>query len=491
MNSLDAMPVRRRAKPPPVWAFGLLWAAAGLLVVLLHSEYEWEATAGVLMIAQAFSGTLVWYRFHALRLAVLPDFLTLVLFNHLIAKTLGLLGVLVNSMNDSTLTVAHELARLGTVAPEYQFQAELVFLLAIVIFTAIWKVQEGKKLLAMWAEPPSKAIWATYAVGLIGYLSLLVTGLGVGLGMIQELLRMFALGAVAVLLAGTSPYALGRPKALLAILALMPLFLLALKSGMKAEIGLVALPILLPVFRRITALRVASMAGFLLFVVLFIFPFSQAWREANWYQRAESQKVDVAEVSSRVVAMWEQNGLLETAEVSTARWLSRGSTADSGGLVMQLADRDGSIGPVLIEGLVTIFVPRFLWPDKPTYTPGAWFTWYLGYATSPETATTSTAMMLPTELYWMFGLAGVVLGMALLSVIYFNVWRFMLKKSKTSIIFSVAPFAMLGRSGMEEVHTIYAVSSPIILAVYVLGLDFLQRRLFPRFGRRMNVEENQ
>ena len=43
---------------------------------------------------------------------------------------------------------------------------------------------------------------------------------------------------------------------------------------------------------------------------------------------------------------------------------------------------------------------------------------------------------------------------------------------------------MLGRSGMEEVHTIYAVSSPIILVVYVIGLDFLQRRLFPRFGRR-------
>ena len=83
MTSLNAMPLRRRAKLPPAWVFGLLWAAAGLLVVLLHSEYEWEATAGVLMIAQAFSGTLVWYRFHALRLAVFPDFLTLVLFNHL------------------------------------------------------------------------------------------------------------------------------------------------------------------------------------------------------------------------------------------------------------------------------------------------------------------------------------------------------------------------------------------------------------------------
>ena len=68
------MPVRRRAKLPPVWAFGLLWAAAGLLVVLLHSEYEWEATAGVLMIAQAFSGTLVWYRFQALAIGCLSGF---------------------------------------------------------------------------------------------------------------------------------------------------------------------------------------------------------------------------------------------------------------------------------------------------------------------------------------------------------------------------------------------------------------------------------
>lgn len=45
---------------------------------------------------------------------------------------------------------------------------------------------------------------------------------------------------------------------------------------------------------------------------------------------------------------------------------------------MQLAERDGFIGAVLIEGLSSIFVPRFLWPEKPSYMPGAWFTWYLG-----------------------------------------------------------------------------------------------------------------
>lgn len=153
---------------------------------------------------------------------------------------------------------------------------------------------------------------------------------------------------------------------------------------------------------------------------------------------------------------------------------------------MQLAERDGLIGPVLIEGLVTIFVPRFLWPEKPTYAPGAWFTWYLGWASSPETATTSTATMLPTELYWMFGLAGVMIGMVVISIIYFHVWRFMIRESAKGIVPTVALFAMLGRtSGLEEVHTIYAISGPIILVVYVIILDRLMR-LMPWFGGQPN-----
>ena len=85
-----------------------------------------------------------------------------------------------------------------------------------------------------------------------------------------------------------------------------------------------ALPILLPIIRRMTVKRVAFLGCFLVFVMLFVFPFSQTWREANWYQRGGPQKnADIGEVASSVIASWEHFGLLETAQISTAKWLSR------------------------------------------------------------------------------------------------------------------------------------------------------------------------
>ena len=239
---------------------------------------------------------------------------------------------------------------------------------------------------------------------------------------------------------------------------------------------MVMLPILLPVFRRMTLQRFAFLGVFFVFIVLFLFPFSNAWRDANWEGQNREQTYGISDVASRVVSSWERIGFIETAADSTAKWLSRGSSAEMGGLVMQLAAQDGFIGPVLINGLATIFIPRFLWSDKPSYAPGAWFTWYLGNAQSPEAATTSTAMMMPTELYWMFGLPGVVLGMAVLSLLYFKVWSYLVQASNNRLVPLVALFAMLARAGgMEEIHTIYAISSPIIFLVYVLVFDKLHR----------------
>jgi hypothetical protein len=266
---------------------------------------------------------------------------------------------------------------------------------------------------------------------------------------------------------------------------LVPFLVLALRSGMKGEVALVMLPILLPIFRRMTVVRFAFLGSFMLFVVLFLFPFSEAWRQANWASWHGYENAGIPAIASRVFDQWAHDGPVETASQSLASWATRGSSAEMGGLVMQLADRDGFIGPVLIEGLATVFVPRVLWPDKPMYTPGAWFTWYLGQASSPEIATSATAMMLPTELYWMFGLLGVVPGMAFLALLYFVVWERLRRLSRTGLVPMFALFALLARSaGMEEVHTIYAVSAPVMLLVYVIVFDWLQKLLMPGLSVR-------
>ncbi|PUE17940.1 hypothetical protein [Limnohabitans sp. WS1] len=468
----------------------LFLTLVGLFLMIIYSPSDWQATVGVMMLTQSFTGWMAWTRFKLIKLAIFPDFLSFILLYQFGTKLLAMVGLILKSLDDNLGTISENLKLIESVPLKYQFQAEVVFLLSIIVFSAVWRLQERKRIAAVWHEPTAKAAWLAYAVSLIGYLSLAANDAGVSLGAVQDLLRIFSIGAIAALLAGSSAYALGKPRGWLPIVALAPLLLLALRSGMKSEVAVAFFPLFIPIIRRMTARRFGFISVFLLFTLLFIFPFSEAWRTQNWQVNGGTkQQESVLEVAGKVTDLWDQNGIVETVYSSTAKWLARGSTSQMGGLVMSLAERDGFIGPILIEGLATIFVPRFFWPNKPTYAPGAWFTWYLGMAYSPETATSATAMMLPTELYWMFGVAGVLIGMSLLAVLYFNAWIFLLKKSTNNVIASLALFALLARSsGLEEVHTIYAISSPIILVGYVLIFTMIIRFLTLWHRRRLPLK---
>ena len=69
------------------------------------------------------------------------------------------------------------------------------------------------------------------------------------------------------------------------------------------------------------------------------------------------------------------------------------------------------------------FVPRLLWPNKPSVSRGAWFTTYLGAAAREEEATTSTGISATGELYWNFGVPGVAIGMCGIGLLYGLLWR--------------------------------------------------------------------
>lgn len=463
---------------------GLIWGLIGVWIALASEPSDLQATLGVLMIAQAVSGVIAWRRLRATAEAVLPDFLTVYLLIQFVSKSITALGRAAEIYSDPLQFMDQRIASMYQIVPaQYEFQAELLFLLAMGIFIATWRMLEGRRPLAVWTELSSSSMWWVYLVGLCGYLLVSVGGRAASLGIAAELLRLLSIGAIAVLLGGRTKYALGARRGLVAVLALAPWYLLALRSGMKGEFALVSLPMLLPALRSPSVGRSILVAGFLAIVVVFVFPFSQEWRMANWGPNRIGDEVEVHSVASRVLLRWEEDGLLETAKRSTQQWTSRGSSSEQGGLVMYLAEQDGLIGPILLTGFASMFIPRAIWPDKPTYAPGAWFSWYLGYAPTPEDATTSTAMMLPTELYWMFGILGVVLGMPLLAILYFWTWRFLVRRATTGPIAAAALFALLARSaGLEGVHAIYAFSSPIMLVVAVLVVDRIQRIALPRAG---------
>ena len=470
--------------PLAVDMLAVAWGVAGCLFAVFYGASEWPALVGVMMVSQAFCGRLVWYRFRETQQAVLPDFLSLLLFSKLYTKTLTILAVLANENADSMGSVGAEssslMMEISYVPMGYQFQAELVFLTATLIFTYLWLWLERGRLLAVWREPPTTAAWQFYAATILAYFGL--GAFGTGFRELQGICQNCSLAAIAILLGGSSVYALGSRRSWLAVLALAPVTVQALRSGMKSQMALVLLPILLPIFRRrLTIPRLTAIAGVVVLILLFVIPFSNTWRERNWYRH---ESVDIAKVASQVSIQWEREGVLQTSINSTAQWLSRNSTSIMGGLVMEVAQRDGFLGPVLLRNLTVVFIPRFLWPEKPSYAPGAWFTWYLGYASSPETATSSTAIMLFTELYWMFGAAGMVACTILITFLLFYVYRHLFRKSGTGPAYLGGLYCMLMMTPMfEEESTIYVLSSPIILLVYVAILDRLQKVAFPSLSK--------
>ena len=118
-----------------------------------------------------------------------------------------------------------------------------------------------------------------------------------------------------------------------------------------------------------------------------------------------------------------------------SRHVSRGSQAASEqfflrqfdplpvGFILGEVERDGLRYGETMAYASYAFIPRLLWPDKPFLSKGSWFTVYLGFSPREAEATTSTGITATGELYWNFGIVGVVLGMLFIGMLIGAVWR--------------------------------------------------------------------
>jgi hypothetical protein len=104
-------------------------------------------------------------------------------------------------------------------------------------------------------------------------------------------------------------------------------------------------------------------------------------------------------------------------------FLSRQFEAVSTGYFVGEVRRDGYQWGDTMSYAMYAFVPRLLWPNKPSVSRGAWFTAYLGAAAREEEATTSTGISATGELYWNFGVLGVAVGMCGIGLFYGLLWR--------------------------------------------------------------------
>lgn len=167
------------------------------------------------------------------------------------------------------------------------------------------------------------------------------------------------------------------------------------------------------------------------------------------------------------------------------QFLNRMFESGSVGFIVSQVRVEGYKYGATMDNLQYAFIPRLLWPGKPIVNRGAWFTSYLGFSATASEATTSTGMDASGELFWNFGIPGVIAGMCLLGLLFGGLWKmsqdnFLIHIIPT-LLYVTATFAMFN---MPEASTLYVslVGYYLIFGV----LLFLQRTsgAFSHFLRR-------
>ncbi len=104
--------------------------------------------------------------------------------------------------------------------------------------------------------------------------------------------------------------------------------------------------------------------------------------------------------------------------------LMRLSSVNQLSQVGRIVQEDGFLNGQTLEYLGYAFIPRFLWPEKPTIAKGAWFALRIGQARVLDgRITNSVNMTIPGELYMNFGWAGTILGSLVFGVFLAALWR--------------------------------------------------------------------
>ena len=105
--------------------------------------------------------------------------------------------------------------------------------------------------------------------------------------------------------------------------------------------------------------------------------------------------------------------------------VSRFTTLNQVSQVVRLVDDSGYRQGETLEYLAWVWIPRFVWPDKPMVAKGQWFAAEIGqgfYLASGMFSNTIN-MTIPGELYLNFGWLGIVVGCLLIGALFRLVWQ--------------------------------------------------------------------
>jgi len=209
----------------------------------------------------------------------------------------------------------------------------------------------------------------------------------------------------------------------------------------------------------------------------------------------EEQVISVLESdATQTVGREVQESLSSNVKEYLDTWVevtvNRLSDPIAAGQVAILAHQDGFQLGQSWGYILTNFIPRIFWRDKPLQDRGRVFTAKMGWAADASTATSSTGETSAGELYWNFGWPGVILGMLCLGVMVSYCWWGAAGTSPEDGALEMTAFIS---ATLSFVMGTGAAAGPLFVGCISMGILFrvliLIRQRSGRSGRSSRVRE--
>jgi hypothetical protein len=245
------------------------------------------------------------------------------------------------------------------------------------------------------------------------------------------------------------------------------LFLLFLRSDSKSVPMLAMMPAGIAAMNDRKTRKyvpVAALVGVILFVAVLAPTINASRNMKNEYpDNAERMRA----AFGRISVADSRGGTLDTSRETGHLLLKRFFEQNTAvGFIVGEVRKNGYQDGATMEYLKVVFIPRILWPDKPVMSRGYWFSAYVGIASSESEMSSSTAISPTGELYWNFGIPGVIVGMFFMGSLFGFLWRLsgpnILGRVEAMLTFSFATFYMNSLEGD------FSGNSVVLIAVILM-----------------------
>jgi len=333
---------------------------------------------------------------------------------------------------------------------------------------SVWLLAGGKKLhagqiLDLDKSLVEKALWLLY-VGGVAMIFLQIVGLAALDALGQLVPTLAGMASVAALALPILRLRKRLPRLTYAAALSMPMLYIALGSGMKEDLILAVLPVAFilwtswktPVERALIGVGAIIFIGFVTMYVGF-------YRDVAWKPGTDVEQTSILQDFADIT---EREGVFETFKEGIEGFTGRANASKFRTWAVIVADQRGYQPEMVLSPMMFVFIPRILWPEKPSIRQGWEFTGLIHGERIQNMIMSSTAAGFYPALYLGGGYGAVIAGAIGLGLLLAMLGKlaYRLGGKLFSSLFLLSLFPYLLR--LEEKWTVIGLSMPIIMFVY-------------------------